>query len=164
MNPNPARLLACGLALAASAAFAQVPAMTKDGPVGYFCGGASADDRRQMKSLESNANAKLVFATVKRGGYLADVGLSISDGKGTQFSTTTEGPVCLLQLPPGKYRVTAQRGTTTRTASLSVGQGSGKPRQLSMSFPEEDLDRISASPEERQQAADAEGIPVRPRP
>ena len=145
------------LALAASAAFAQAPAMTKDGAVGYFCGGASADDRRQMQSLESQANAKLVFATVKRGGYLANVSLDVSDGKGTSFSTNASGPICLLQLPPGKYRVTAQRGATTRTASLSVGARSGKVPQTAFSFPEEDTDGIKASAEEKQQAADAEG-------
>jgi hypothetical protein len=148
-------LLAGSLAIAASAALAETPAMMKDGNVGYFCGGVSAEGRLAMQSLEPQANARLVFATAKRGGYLADVSLSISDGKGTEFSTITDGPKCLVQLPAGKYRVTAQRGTTTRVASLTVGQRTGKLSQLAFSFPEEDFDGIAASPEEKQQAAAA---------
>ena len=155
MNSHPARLLFGTLSIAAAAALAETPAMTKEGNVGYFCGGVSAEGRLAMQSLESQANARLVFATAKRGGYLADVSLSVSDGKGTQFNTVTDGPKCLLQLPAGKYRVTAQRGTTTRTATLTVGQRSGKLPQLAFSFPEEDLDGIAASPEEKQQAAAA---------
>lgn len=45
--------------------------------VRWICGGAGADERRELAVLESQANLKLLLVTEKRGGYLADVEVSL---------------------------------------------------------------------------------------
>jgi hypothetical protein len=145
-------LVVCALALAAFSAQAREPQMASEGAVQYFCGGVGADERRAMQALEPQANLKLLFVTVKRGGYLADAAVTISDGKATRFSAVADGPVCLLQLPAGKYRVTADIGGTRRSVQVAVGAQAGKPRQAAFSFPGEAWDGIWASDEEKQQA------------
>lgn len=126
--------------------------MAAEGAAQYYCGGVGADERRAMQALEARANLKLLFVTVKRGGYLADAAVTVSDAKATRFSAVADGPVCLLQLPPGRYRVTAEIAGNTRSAQVVVGAQAGQPHQLAFSFPGEAWDGIWASPEEKQQA------------
>jgi len=126
--------------------------MASEGAVQYFCGGVGADERRAMRALEPRANLKLLFVTVKRGGYLADAAVTISDGKATRFSAVADGPICLLQLPPGKYRVTAEIAGASHAVQVAVGAQPGKAHQVAFSFPGEAWDGIWASDEEKQQA------------
>ena len=155
MTPGGTRraLLACAAALAAAGAQARDPAMVTEGAVQYFCGGVGADERRAMRALEPQANLKLLFVTARRGGYLADVALMFAGSDGaTLLRTTADGPVCLLQLPAGRYRVTAETGGAKRSAQVAVGALAGAPHQVAFSFPGEPWDGIWASPEEKQQA------------
>lgn len=126
--------------------------MVLEGAVGYFCGGVGADERRAMKVLEPAADLELLFVTAKRGGYLADAAVTVSDGKATRLAAVADGPICLLRLPAGSYRITADLGGATRTAQVLVGARSGKPRRIAFTFPGEPWDGIWASPEEKQQA------------
>ena len=145
-------LTAFALVLVALAAQAGAPEMTKEGAVRYFCGGVGADERKAMLALEPQANLKLLFVTMKRGGYLAGAAVTISDGKATRFSALADGPICLLELPAGSYRVTADVGGVTRSAQVAVNAQPGKPHQVAFSFPGEVWDGIWASDEEKQQA------------
>jgi hypothetical protein len=147
-------LTAFALALAAFAAHAAPPEMTKEGAVRYFCGGIGADERKAMQALEPRANLKLLFVTIKRGGYLAGAEVTISDGKATRFMAVADGPICLLELPTGSYRVTAVIGGLTRSAQVSASVQTGKPREVVFSFPGEAWDGIWASDEEKKQAAE----------
>ena len=126
--------------------------MSREGAAQYFCGGVGADERGAMRTLEPQANLKLLFVTKKRGGYLADAAVTISDGKATRFSAVADGPICLLDLPAGKYLVSARIGDAERAIRVEVGASHGKPRQLAFEFAGEPWDGIWASPEEKQQA------------
>ena len=67
---------------------------------------------------------------------------------------TSSGPLCLLQLEPGRYRVAATFNGATRTATATV-RPSARPVHLALAFPRAvangDLD-LPASPEEKAQA------------
>lgn len=139
-------------ALAASTAFADGPELVREGAVAYVCGGVGADERRTMNALEAEANLRLLFVTAKRGGYLAGAELTVSDGKQVRFSTVADGPICLLRVPAGRYRITAVIGGVTRAAQVAVGPDSGKPQRIVFAVPGEPWDGIWASPEEKSQA------------
>jgi hypothetical protein len=70
-------LAVCALALAAFSAQAREPQMASEGAVQYFCGGVGADERRAMQALEPQANLKLLFVTVKRGGTRRSVQVAV---------------------------------------------------------------------------------------
>jgi hypothetical protein len=148
-----ARGLALALLLAFAPARAQEPAMVVEGAVAHYCGGVGAEERQAMRSLEAQANLKLLFVTARRGGYLADATVAVADGGAARlFEAVAQGPICLLRLPQGRYRLTARLGDVTRSATIAVGATAGRPPQLVFAFPGEPWDGIWASPEEKQQA------------
>jgi hypothetical protein len=147
------RWLALALAaLAPAGAVAQEPSMAFDGKVASYCGGVGAEERAAMKGLEPQANVRLAFVTARRGGYLADAALRVEEGKSEVFRVTADGPFCLLRLPPGTYRFTAELGGVRRTAQLAVPAMVGRPATLAFAFPGEAWDGIWASDEEKRQA------------
>lgn len=139
-------------ALAGGAAAADGPQLVREGAVAYSCGGVGADERRAMRALEPDANLKLLLVTAKRGGYLGGAELTLSDAKGARVRIAADGPVCLLYLPPGRYRIAAAMDGMTRAVQVAVGAGSGKLQRVVLAFPGERWDGIWASPEEKSQA------------
>jgi hypothetical protein len=141
---------------AASSASTQpaAPALQETAGVLWFCGGVGADERRAMAGLEAQSNLKLLFVSAKRGGYLADADLAIyaGNGKTALFTTRADGPVCLLHLAPGRYRIEASMGQAKRITRTSLAAGAKNAQQLVFSFPEEPWDGIRADPEEKRQA------------
>lgn len=142
--------LALVLAGAAQAAAAQGLAWTSEGAVRYACGGAGVEERQALRALEGEANLKLLFVTQKRGGFLADAEVTVADAAGKAIlRTVAPGPVCVLRLAEGRYRVSAALGGVTRTAAANVPAQAGKPQSLVFTFPGEKWDGIWASDEEK---------------
>jgi hypothetical protein len=148
----PGRGLLTALALWCATAGADEPRLATKGSLAYACGGVGADERRALRALEPHANLKLLFVTARRGGYLAGAEVVVRDGSGRQVDLVAEGPICLLVLPAGAYRISATLGGVVRSAQLSVSAPSGKPQPIAFSYPGEVWDGIWASPEEKQQA------------
>jgi len=153
MNATTPRTVALLFALAACPmADAAGPEMRAEGAVKYACGGVGADERAQMKPLAAQANLELVFVTEKRGGYLAEVPFTLSGAKGAPIlRATADGPICLIALAPGRYRVSATIGKENRTVTVTAG-ATGEPHRVPIAFPGERWDGIWASEEEKQQA------------
>jgi hypothetical protein len=104
---------------ATTTSFAQ-PATTTPAAVPYASGGVGDTDLARMKALEGQYNTKLVF-TVMEGNYLADVGVTVTDGKGQPvIKAVSDGPVFLAKLPAGAYTVAATYEGKTVTRKLSV--------------------------------------------
>ncbi|MBI3375658.1 MAG: carboxypeptidase regulatory-like domain-containing protein [Betaproteobacteria bacterium] len=120
----------------------------------WVCGGVGADERRALAATNAQANLALVFVTVKRGGYVADVELSLFDAsaKSARFTTATDGPMCLLRLPPGKYRLEASFAGVRRASAVAVTADAKQPVRVVFAFPGEPWDGIWASDEEKAQA------------
>jgi hypothetical protein len=128
------------LALAALAlpAAAQ-PFQTKEqAGVRWTCGGVGETERAELAKLESQSDLKLVFATGKRGAYVTDVAVSLTDtaGKRMNVQFTADGPVCLIQAPAGSYRVEAVYADTKQGAAAALGKQAGAPATVIFNFPE----------------------------
>lgn len=120
------------------------------------CGGVGNDERRDLAASMQGANLSLEFSLTGRGNYIADVDVKLLPaGKGEALlATRTNGPVCYIQLPPGRYRVEASYNGVTKSATANVG-ASGKPVRVAMAFPPSaaDIDPAPVSPEEKLQAS-----------
>ena len=138
-------LAACGVARAELA-------MNHAGPLSWICAGVGADERRELDALRPAARLELEFVTAKRGGYLAGVDLIVQRNGEPLLHTTTDGPVCLLDGPPGEYRIEATRDGVRRSARATIAKARGM-RRVVLAFPEASWDGIRASPEEKAQAA-----------
>lgn len=124
-TPTLLVVLAAAAFTTATAGFAQPPSASPAGAAApYASGGVGDTDLARMKALEGQYNTKLVF-TVMEGNYLADVGVTITDGKGqTVIKAVSEGPIFLARLPAGAYTVAATYEGKTVTRKLSA-PGSG---------------------------------------
>ena len=142
-------IFVAGLVVAAASALgAQAAALV--------CGGIGNDERRELASAPSGANLSLEFSLAGRGNYIADVEVTITPaGSGPALTVKTEGPICYLELPPGRYKVDASYNGTRKSASATIPQKGGKPLRLGMSFPATaaDIDPAPVSPEEKRQAS-----------
>lgn len=142
------------LAIAAAGALQAQAAASADEKL--VCGGVGNDARRELASTMRGANVSLEFSLAGRGNYVADVDVTLTPtgNPGAAFSVRTEGPICYLQLPPGRYRVEAAYNGTTKSAMVNVG-ATGKPVHLAMTFPPTaaDIDPAPVSPEEKLQAS-----------
>lgn len=99
----------------------QLPPMHEKGAVQYSCGGIGKDESTAMRAAMKDYPLSLLFAA-KDGDYLADISVDIQSAQGgTQF--TANGPVCLVKLPAGAYKVTA---TTKDGQSQSKSVQTGK--------------------------------------
>ena len=148
------KLLVVALLLSAALAHAQPLTMHDSDGVKWICGGVGADGRRELAALQSQANLALTFVTVKRGGYLADVGVQLYEAgaKAPRLQLTADGPMCLLNLPAGRYRIEATIGATKRVADASIAKDARQALRLGFAFPGEPWDGIWASDEEKRQA------------
>ena len=100
-----------------------IPPMEGQGDVKYVCGGIGLSQSTAMREAMSKHPLSLLFARPD-GNYLADVQVRIErDGKDV-LSTLAAGPVCLIDLPNGKYTVHASKGGTQKSRSVTV---SGAP-------------------------------------
>jgi hypothetical protein len=142
-------VFAVALGAFAGLAAAQGIGMKKDGAIAWACGGAGAEERAALAALRPQANLELVFVTAKRGGYLADVVVSVyADGKPV-LQVTAEGPMCEVAAPAARYRIEAVYGGVKRSQEITAG---AKIARVVFGFPEEPWDGIKASDEEKAQA------------
>ena len=113
--------------------------MQEQAGVRWVCGGIGFEEREAMSPLRQRANVELVFVTAPRGAYLADVLLTVHAGGSEEhvLSARTQGPICLLHLPAGRYRIEASRLGEHRTLDATGGAADGEPRRTIFSFSEE---------------------------
>ncbi len=127
------RTILCGaiaaLCLGASALVhaqsgAGLPAMKSQGAASYVCGGIGSDESTAFRSAMKSHPLSLLFAR-PGGDYLANVQVDIKGSGGDSvLSMTAGGPVCLVDLPAGRYTIAATSDGTTKNETVTVGQGS----------------------------------------
>ena len=142
------------LALAAPlCALAQPLAFQRSGDIAWVCGGVGSEERRALDAMRPEARLELLLVTAPRGAYVAGAHVTIASPRGgTPVSFDADGPTCLVQAPPGRYRIEASYDGTTRSAQANVGRA-GKPARAVLSFPNEEREDIRATDEEKRQAA-----------
>lgn len=109
---------------AAQSAVPAMPAMRGEGAARYVCGGIGSDESTAFRASMKDHPLALLFARAD-GAYEADVAVSIQDDKNTTaLAFRASGPVCLIDLPAGKYVVNADAGRASKKQSVTVGGGS----------------------------------------
>jgi len=118
------KFLAAALALGlAGAAFAQsgLPPVQTFGSVSYVTGGIGLDESSAIKAAEKDFSLSLLFAQSKRGEYLADIKVNITDKAGkTVLEAVSDGPFLLAKLPAGTYKVSADHEGTVIAKTVRV--------------------------------------------
>jgi len=117
MPSRSSRLLAaaalCGAALACHA---------QSDPVQQKCGGIGSDESARFRAEMKDHPLSLLFARPD-GDYLADVQVNLADASGKSLlEWKAGGPVCLVDLPAGRYTVTARSGGAVREQQVTVGK------------------------------------------
>ena len=142
------------LALAASlCALAQPLSFQRSGDIAWVCGGVGSEERRALDAMRPEARLELLLVTAPRGAYVAGAQVTIAPVKGgTAVTLDAEGPTCLLQAPPGRYRIEASYDGMTRSANANVARA-GKRSRVVLSFPNDEREDIRATDEEKRQAA-----------
>ena len=118
------------LTLAAAAVHAQLvavtlPAMKGEGAARYACGGIGSDESTAMRAAMRQHPLSLLFTT-RSGDYLADIDVTIKQAGGaTALTLRADGPMCMIDLPPGRYtvQVAAAGHLVPPRQAVSVGKG-----------------------------------------
>ncbi|HMA87955.1 MAG TPA: hypothetical protein VKP89_04345 [Burkholderiales bacterium] len=132
-------LVVATLAAACGAAQAQEPALKDDAGLRWVCGGIGAEEREALAGLEPQVNLKLLFVTGKRGAFVANVDVSLYDGASEllRFTMIAQGPICLIQAPAGRYRITATYEALRLERTVALPEKKAKdPVRIVFSFPE----------------------------
>jgi len=151
-------LIAVALAAWCATAQGQPLAMKDENGLRWACGGIGVEERQALAELERQANLKLLFVTAKRGGYLADVDVSLypSGAAGlAQLTMIAQGPICVIDAPPGRYRIEASYNGVKRAATVTLRKDGKRPVQVALTFPEEGWDGIKATDEEKRSSRGA---------
>ena len=143
--------------LLASAGSVQALDWREQDAIGWACGGIGQEERQAIKSLESKANTVVLFVAGARGTLIADIALRVISASDATLGLeiSADGPLCVLKLPAGQWKIEARHGQTTRTQDLVVkAQDAGAPRRIQFAFPEESTDSPRASPGEASGVSD----------
>ena len=98
-----------------------MPDMQTQGETRFVCGGIGSDESTAMRGAMKSHPLSLLFARAD-GAYVADVDVTIRDAKGdTALALRAGGPICLVDLPAGRYGVEARADGRTLTHEVTLG-------------------------------------------
>jgi hypothetical protein len=126
-------LSACALASAmllpsvVSADDSALPPIQRAGQISYISGGIGQDESTAMKAEAEKYPLSVTFTNHidNRDAYASDVQVSIVKADSTPvFDVKSAGPLLLIDLPVGKYRVTAVSGENSKTLPVQIAAGS----------------------------------------
>lgn len=112
---------ALALALVFPAAAAPLPQAKTEHGVTYVSGGIGQDESSALKAEAKSYPLSVVFAAGRQDEYLAEVPVTIKDRSGrTVLDTVSRGPIMLVRLPAGRYRIAATRNGKALQRSAAV--------------------------------------------
>jgi hypothetical protein len=130
MNSRLGLLVATALLFAATssgAAIAQpAPASLRAAGIDYLNGGIGTDEADRMRQMGAEYPVQMTFAERNQGQdeFVADVHLRVTDSRGeTLVDLPEQGPIFLLQVPPGTYTIEAERQGDVKTRRIEVAPG-----------------------------------------
>jgi hypothetical protein len=96
----------------------------------YMTGGVGIEERDQMKKQANSYDLELSFAD-HAGDYLSDVRIVIDDEHSKEVVNTQSGPWFYIELPAGKYDVTATfANRTEQIKDIQISKGHLETRLL----------------------------------
>ena len=102
---------------------AQEPALQPrtEGGITFISGGVGMEERDALKKVEGDFNLRLLFAAQGSGEFVADVKVTIRDGKGKNvLEASSVGPRFFVKLAPGNYKITAENNGTVMTRAVRI--------------------------------------------
>jgi hypothetical protein len=131
--------LTAGTAVAADTLL--LPPENVRGNVRYMTGGVGFDEAEAMRQAASHYPLTIELAAkpnprdaYPRDVYLSSVRVDIRDEQGQSLiTTTTDGPILLASLPPGRYTINAEIRGVSQQKTVTVG--SGAPQRVLFEFP-----------------------------
>lgn len=121
-------LMACAVLSVSTLALAQpsgpLPPMRGEGAVRHVCGGIGVDESTAFRAAMKDHPLALLFARTD-GAYVAEVQVRIETDSGQPVLTLRAGgPVCLIDLPAGRYVVHARLDDESTQQPVTIGAGS----------------------------------------
>ena len=108
-------------------------AQTQNG-ITYLSGGIGLDESEAMKAAAKDYTLMITCSVQPTGKYLADVKVNITDKSGSPvLETVIDGPMLLVQLAPGQYRISADNDGVTMNRTVDIG--SKHPTRVNLSWP-----------------------------
>ncbi|EGV30830.1 hypothetical protein ThidrDRAFT_2462 [Thiorhodococcus drewsii AZ1] len=95
------------------------PAQTQNG-VTYVTGGIGQPESTAMESAASQYDLMMTFAR-NDGAFVSDVQVSISDQQGAPVLDLVSGPILLIDLPDGTYKIQASFAGDSKVRTVTVG-------------------------------------------
>ena len=92
----------------------------------YLNGGIGTEQADRMRAMSADFPVQMTFAERNQGSdeFVADVHLRVTDESGrTVIDLPSQGPIFLLQVPPGSYTVEAEHDGTVKTQRFDVAAG-----------------------------------------
>lgn len=103
----------------------RLPEVKTQNGVTYLSGGVGLDEAQAVESAAADYSLMLTFAIQKSGDYLAYVNVKIADKSGkTVLDTVADGPMLLVQLPPGQYKISAVSSDRQVTKTVQISANS----------------------------------------
>lgn len=110
------------LLAALQAGAATLPAAQTQNGVAYLTGGIGEDESAAMRMEARHYPVSMFFAAGKDNAFLADVKVTVRNKAGKEVLTTAAGPILLVNLPSGRYTVTAERNSKVLQRTVLVGK------------------------------------------
>jgi len=115
-----------------------LPEAQSQNGVSYLSGGVGEDQAKAIESAARDYSLMLTFATQKTGEYLADVKVNIADRKGQAvLDTVADGPMLLVKLQPGEYRISAV--SNDRPVNKTIRIGKGHTTRVTLHWPDHEV-------------------------
>jgi hypothetical protein len=103
---------------------------TRDFPGGrYVTGGVGGDEQAQLRQMRGEYNLR-ILAAQPGGDYQANGQVAIYRGEDKLVDATMAGPMMLVQLPPGSYRLRLAAGGKSTEQQVTLGRGEQREVQL----------------------------------
>jgi hypothetical protein len=112
----------------------ELPQVQMQDDITYVTGGFGQEESCAMRAAAGSYDLMLTFAK-RDGSFVADVNVQIIDRSGRAVLQTVSGPLLLVDLPAGKYRIAADYNGATRWRTVSVG--GSHPDRLTLTWPSE---------------------------
>jgi hypothetical protein len=128
--------------LAAAGAHADaLPPVQHSGNISYLSGGVGEEEIQAIKAAAAQYTLQMTFFSRidGRDSYNAPDEVTILKADGAPvLDLKPDGPFLLVDLPPGKYRITAGSAAASKTLSVELGRGAHKRLVFQVNDPGQD--------------------------